>query len=475
MNKTTPAFFRFAKNKGGYLITNDLGRFAQLSGREFSDFVGGKVDKKSDLYTQLAGDFFIKDDSRLSDEAATYRHRYRYLLEGPTLHIVVVTLRCNYKCVYCQANRRDTGTAGYDMTRATARNVVDRIFESPGKNITIEFQGGEPLLNWPVVKFIIEYAQKKDKERAKNLKLTMVTNLSLMTGKIYDFLLANNVSLCTSLDGPREVHNRNRPWPRGDSYKATTGWIRKMRAEEAKRGATKNKGNVHKISALVTITKRSLQDLTALVDEYRTYGFRQIHLRRLSYLGLSGGTARDVIGYTAEEFIRAWKKAMDYIIQLNRDGNIFVERGALIFLQKMLRTADPGYLDLRSPCGAGVGQLAYNYNGKVYVCDEARTLEDDTFLLGDVTTGDYRKIAESPKIKTMLLSSTLENFACDECVYKPYCGICPVLNYLQHGTIFPQIRCTDNCKINSAMLDYLFEKMRDRDIAAVFRMWTRVS
>jgi radical SAM protein with 4Fe4S-binding SPASM domain len=122
-----------------------------------------------------------------------------------------------------------------------------------------------------------------------------------------------------------------------------------------------------------------------------------------------------------------------------------------------------------------VGQWAYNYNGKVYTCDEARTLEDETFLLGDVNKDDYQRIASCPKIKTALLSSTLENFSCDECVYKPYCGTCPVLNYVLYGTIFPQIRATDSCKINSAMLDYLFEKMQDRGIADIFKMWVRTA
>lgn len=473
IDRKKTGFFRFKKNKSGFLITNDLGHFHQINAAQFRKFVGGRLKKDSRLYNELSRKFFIKDDCNYKAAFKRFRNRYHYLCNGPTLHIVVVTLRCNYKCVYCQANRRDQGMTRYDMTRSTAKNVVDRIFESPSKSITIEFQGGEPLLNWPVVKFIIEYAGKKKLDLGKNVHISLVTNLSLMSEDKYAFLAANDVSICTSLDGPEKIHNKNRPCPGKNSYRMTTGWIKRMRLREEERRKAGNKQYKRKVSALVTITRNSLGDLKEVIDEYVKYGFSGIHLRRLSLLGLSGGPARDVIGYSAEEFIEAWKKAMDYIIHLNKKGTIFIERATMIFLQKILTSVDPGYLDIRSPCGAGVGQIAYNHDGKVYVCDEARTLEDETFLLGDVNKQSYQQIVSSPKVKTVLLSSTLENFSCDECVYKPYCGTCPVLNYVLHGTIFPQINCTDNCKVNSAVLDYIFDKMRDKETADIFNMWLR--
>jgi len=471
LSKEKAGFFRFKKNKSGYLITNDLGSFHQLKDKEFKDFVEGRLDEDSGLYWQLANKSFIKDRVDINTASDKYRARYSYLFNGPTLHIVVITLRCNYKCVYCQANRKDESLADYDMTRETAKNVVDRVFESPSDYITIEFQGGEPLLNWPVVKFIVEYALTKNVKAGKRLNFALVSNLSLMTDEIYAFLAANNVSLCTSWDGPEELHNKNRPCPSGNSYKITTAWLDKIRKKDKERNDTAKDKPHRNMAALLTITRFSLGSLRKIVDEYMWRGLQTIHLRKLSYLGFSGGPARDVIGYSAEEFIAAWNDAMDYIIGINLKGKLFMERGTVIFLNKILTPRDPGYTDLRSPCGAAVAQMAYNYNGKVYTCDEARTLENDTFLLGDVNKQDYQKIIASSKVKTVILSSTLENVQCDECVYKAYCGVCPVLNYVLHGNLFPQINCTDMCKINSAMLDYIFDKMQDKKVLNVFNSW----
>ena len=140
-------------------------------------------------------------------------------------------------------------------------------------------------------------------------------------------------------------------------------------------------------------------------------------------------------------------------------------------LTKILTDKDPGFLDLRSPCGAAIGQLVYNYDGKVYTCDEGRMVKDDTFMLGDVNKDDYKKIISNPKVKTMVMASTLDNLSCDYCVYKPYCGVCPVLSYALYGNLFPQIINTDQCKIHKEMFDYLFRKLQNERIKEVFHKW----
>jgi hypothetical protein len=71
----------------------------------------------------------------------------------------------------------------------------------------------------------------------------------------------------------------------------------------------------------------------------------------------------------------------------------------------------------------------------------------------------------------MLAASCLENTTCDLCVYKPYCGICPIRNYTYYGNLFPQIKSTDWCKIKTAQFDYLFQKMRDIKIRRFFEKW----
>jgi uncharacterized protein len=447
-------FFRFEKTDGRYLMTNEIGRFVFLSEKDFKNFIHGKTGKKTELYQELKNLGFLKEQQGSENFIKKCSSRNSFLFHGPSLHIVIPTLRCNHKCIYCQASSRGTKEKNCDMTQAVAKKTVDTIFASPSPIISIEFQGGEPLLNWPVVKFIIEYSKKKNVSAKKRLSISLVSNLSLMDEKKYAFLKKNGVSISTSLDGPEKLHNENRLLSDGNSYKNTVKWIK----------------NIKGIGALATISRNSLKYPKEIVDEYIKLGLKEIHLRPLSYLGLSG-KFKDSVGYSAKEFLDFWKKAMDYIIKKNLEETHIIERGSKIILQKILTDKDPGYLDLRSPCGAGLGQLAYNFNGKVYTCDEGRMVSDDTFLLGDVKKDNFGKIISNPTVAAICMASTLENLPCDRCVFKPYCGVCPVQNYVLYQDIFPNLSENQRCKMQKRMFAYLLEKMENKKIEKIFKAW----
>ena len=116
------------------------------------------------------------------------------------------------------------------MSIDTAKQVVDRIFESPNRSITIEFQGGEPLLNFRVVKFITEYAYKRNEKEKRRLLISLVSNLASMDKVKFKYILDNKISICTSLDGHERLHNKNRILAgRKNSYKEAKKWFIKFR------------------------------------------------------------------------------------------------------------------------------------------------------------------------------------------------------------------------------------------------------
>jgi len=223
-------FLRFKKLGDFYLLTNDI-EFIKLTEKDFSDFLGGKLQEDGDIYKELYRKGFMKTGIVENRIALRYRQKHGFLVrKGVGLHIVVVTKRCNHLCVYCQAGSPELQKATYDMTEEVAKKTVDLIFQTPNSYITIEFQGGEPLINWKVVKFIIEYANSKNETCKKNLNFALITNLSLMTEEMYDYLVKNNIHICTSLDGPEHVHNKNRPYlNRKDSYQIVAEWAERMR------------------------------------------------------------------------------------------------------------------------------------------------------------------------------------------------------------------------------------------------------
>ncbi len=465
--------FNFKKIGSRYLLTNDIGQYVFLELEDFKGMLKGELDKSTDVYSELWRKGFLKRDlSEYEAINSQYADSKRSLFSGPGLHIIVVTLRCNQNCIYCQAQAKGMKDKSLDMDRETAKKAVDSAFSSPRDTITIEFQGGEPLANWDVVKYIVEYARKKEEETKKTAVFSLVSNLSLMDEEKFNFCIENMVGLCTSLDGPKELHNKNRPFPGGDSYEDTARWVKKYQERRVKERRMKRE--ITNIGALATITKESLSYPKEIINEYLSMGFRAIHLRPVSYLGYSSGKFRDQMGYNIDDFLIFWEKSVEHIINLNNSGTFFMERGLQIMLAKIITRIDPGYTDLSSPCGAVIGQVLYDYNGDIYTCDEGRMLDDDTFKIGNLNNCNYENIISSDVTQAVVTASILENQGCDMCVYKPYCGVCPVKNYSQYGTLFPAIRDTEWCKYHMRQFDYIFENIDKKRYKGVFESWVEM-
>ncbi len=467
-------FFRFKKLNDKVLLTNDYGGYVFLNKDEFNDFIEGKLDKNKEPFLSLAQNNFVKNELNISESIDKYRKKNDFLFSGPSLHILVVTLRCNYKCIYCHASAQEMKEKNRDMTKETARKSLDIIFQTSSPFVAIEFQGGEPLVNWPIVKYVIEEARKRSKTNGKELEIRLISNFSLMTKERYSFLLKNKVSLCASLDGHKKLHNKNRPMVGGgDSHQYVAKWIKIFNKDYPK---LKKKGYIWKMSSIVVVSRYSLPYYKEIVDEYIKLGFSSLFFRPLNPFGFSKNIWQE-INYSSDEFIKFYKKALDYIIDLNLNGTHFVERQAKIFLEKILTDYDPNMMELRSPCGAGIGQLAYNYDGSVYTCDEGRMvsmMDDESFKIGNVNDNSYKEIVSNPVTRTVCSASCLVGLAgCSDCVYAPYCGVCPIYNYFEQNNIFAQIPNNDRCKIQKAILDYLFEKLQDKKIEKIFKNWLK--
>ncbi|MCX5711914.1 MAG: SPASM domain-containing protein, partial [Candidatus Omnitrophica bacterium] len=258
----------------------------------------------------------------------------------------------------------------------------------------------------------------------------------------------------------------------GNSYKNTVNWIKKIQKKIAK-----SKAYDYKMNALTTITQFSLPYYKQIVDEFVGLGFDGIHLRPVTPFGLYNESERKRIWPSSSAFLEFYKKALKYIIDLNLKGKNFYERSAKIFLAKILTEEDPNFLDTRSPCGAGIGQLAYNYNGDVYSCDEGRMLAvigDETFKVGNVNRNSASELISNDTVKALCLASFLDNLpVCNDCVYKPYCGVCPVYNYLMEKNIFSRIPQNEKCRIHQGILDYIFIKLKEDKNKEVFLKWLK--
>ena len=439
---------RSKKLRDGYLITTDYGSWAYLNDEEFKQLKNNEL--KEPLLSLLKEKGIVLNEYNAHNVIIDYRRKYQYLFQGTSLHIVVPTLRCNLECIYCHSMAKSLDAKGYDMDKKTAKKTVDFIFQSPSKAITIEFQGGEPLVNYDIVEYIINYAKEKNKKHDKDLKFSLVSNLTLMNEKILDFLIKEKIGLCTSFDGCKEVHDKNR-----QEYDKTVFWIKKIKEN-------------YNIRVMPLTTKYSLPYYKEIVDEYVKLGLDIIWIKPLNNLGYAKENWKE-IGVTAEEFLSFWKKALDYIVKVN-EKTFLIENFTRIILRKILTKDCVNFADLQSPCGAAIAQLAYNYDGNIYTCDEGRLF--DIFRLGTVND-KYKDLLTSGETAGIVRASINDNPVCEICVYKPYCGLCPVCSYSETDNIItklPDRRCT----ILMGMFDYIFEKLLfDNTYREVFFSWLK--
>ncbi len=472
-----PLRFRaLSGDAGDVLLTNQVGDWMFVTPAEMADLTAGRLQPGTPLHEKLAAKGFVR--SRLDPEAlaARLRRRKRFLDYGPNLHEMVVTLRCNETCVYCHASRADMDAVHTDMSKETAEKAVDFALSTTSPSLTIEFQGGEPLVNFDVVKHIITYALTRNRAYGKQLEFTMVTNLSLMDEEKLAYLIDAKVQICTSIDGPEPLHTKQRLLVGGNSHQATVRWIERINKAYIDLGLDPT---LYHVEALLTTTKEALKYPREIVDHYVSLGCRAIFLRPVDPFGFAGKTVRTV-EYDRAAYRDFYRTAVDHILDLNRKGEQVLERYAAIFLTKILADDDPNFLDIRSPGGSAIGQLAYNYDGKIYTSDEGRMLSaagEEMFLIGDVHTSKYRDVMKHPTVRALVMASIREvQPDCVSCTYSPYCGIQPEHNFRSMGSIFGRMRESTLCSVHKGIQDYLFEKLREDDPATVeiLRRWTTV-
>src|SRR5262249_7483955 len=143
--------------------------------------------------------------------AAKYRTKKSFLRYGPSLHIFVVSLRCDHSCHYCQVSRQSPDRSRFDMSDETAQAAVDRLFESPSPTLTVEFQGGEPLLAFDRIRQITEAIIERNRTERRTITFTLASTLHSLTDDMLAFFHEYNFHISTSLDGAEWLHNANRP------------------------------------------------------------------------------------------------------------------------------------------------------------------------------------------------------------------------------------------------------------------------
>lgn len=445
--KTVPALpsaANFERLGGSVFVSGVSGGCGMLSQAEFSDLFRGHLSSAAAVKRLRAAGLVREPDPA---PAVVDNLRARLLADwrGPHVHIITLTGRCGLRCSYCSAS---SAASSGDMTPATARRVLDLVFSIDVPRMLLEFQGGEPLLNFEVLELIVREASSRAAASGREVRFSVVSSLAAMDERKLRFLMENRVTVCASLDGPEELHDGNRG--RG-SHAAAAKWLRRIGGLRGKYPGTEAP------NAICTVTRAALARPEEIVDEFVAQGIRRVQLGPLDPLGRAAGGWQE-LGYSPEEFIAFYSRALDRMEELTfRTGKAVYEKGALNFLRETRsgRRTPQRNLDLAF-------RLAYNWDGGIYGSDEARMLAaggDELFRLGTAGKDTFSDIVSSPLARVMLLSCfpELTQPACSRCAFSPCCRVSPAYNYAAQGSLWGDMASSQRCALFKGVFRLLAE------------------
>jgi uncharacterized protein len=397
---------------------------------------------------------------RVFDDLATW---LKGTYDGPGLHIVVATRRCNLNCTYCHMYPQplDTPPIDADLQAATIPHIARFIMSSPRSELAVEFQGGEPFLNFPAIVNMVDEINRLNASGQKKITFNIVSNLMVVTDDYLHYCRKNKIRLSYSLNGPQHLHDILRITRNGSGSHAAV--MRKI---------TDINDRFPGLLAsypLCVVTQDNMTQLIHMADYYFALGYRELGLIHLKNLG----NARGKVDFSMREFIPYYLDLLEYLYSKNLDPSPTVwysERVVRVALTKILSSSNPLFVDWRNPIGYLSNCVVYDTDGEILPVDEARSLREN-FSVGNVRNTSYDDlIRKRSNFHTLNLSIRDRDSVCRECTYNPYCGVSPVLHFAKTGRFEPEPHVSDECILVLAVFDWIFKKLTAEDPVPLLKM-----
>ncbi len=320
---------------------------------------------------------------------------------------LMVTHGCNMGCRYCygahgsndwQASPHLYGATTTGMSLKTARSGVNFLFETSGrqKEVSVIFFGGEPLLEFELIKKLVPYIRTKEKQTGKKARLSLSTNGLLLDRAIVDYLVKQGISCQVSIDGPREIQDRNRCLPNGKgSYSRVLKGVQQL--IQARKG---------RVPARVTLAHGAI-DIPKVVDHLLSLGFGSVHAEPDN--GLNPETA---VNAKDVEIIKKQSETMAlFLIKRVRQNRYFNYAN----LVKHIRQTRVVRERLAHFCGAARTYLALSQDGDFYPCHRFVGMKE--YRMGNLDTGLNRSLQRK------ILDLTVDSRPiCSSCWARYLCG-----------------------------------------------------
>ena len=321
---------------------------------------------------------------------------------------------CNLNCSYCFASQGKYHGDRALMSFEVGKQALDFLMDHSGSrtNLEVDFFGGEPLMNWDVVKQVVAYAREQEKLHGKNFRFTLTTNGVLLNDEIMEFCNKEMANVVLSIDGRKEVHDKMRPFRKGaGSYDLIVPKFQKF-AESRHQDKYYVRG---------TFTHYN-PDFAADVLHLADLGFKQISVEPVV------AEPSEPYAITEEDLpqlFEEYDKLAAEMVRRHKEGDDFNFFHFMIDLE-----GGPCVAKRLSGCGSGTEYLAVTPWGDLYPCHQFVGNED--FLLGNVDEGIKRQdICDEFKCCNVYAKEK-----CRNCFAKFYCsGGCAANSYNFHGDI----------------------------------------
>lgn len=292
-------------------------------------------------------------------------------LEAPPVHALSLAIaqKCNLGCSYCYAQQGEFGGAAKDMAMENASRAVDLLVNGaePGARLNLAFLGGEPLVNRRVLQATTKRAAELARARGVTLNFSITTNGTLLTEADADFFEEHGFAVTVSLDGPREVHDAQRPFKSGKgSFDRIMERLQPLLSRQRRM----------QVSARVTVTPQNMA-LRATLDEFVAAGFHSVGFSPM----LSAPTGKGEL--QADDLEVMLGEMIDCGMEFERQsiaGVRYPFANMVNAMREIQRGTHRPY-----PCGAGAGYLGVSADGDLAACH--RFVGDDDGAMGSLDTG----------------------------------------------------------------------------------------
>ncbi len=364
-----------------------------------------------DLVEQLVIDGKLFTEDTFADMAGKLKEKTAGVVKALCIHIAHT---CNLNCEYCFASQGNYHGDRALMSFETGKRALDFLVENSGtrKNLEVDFFGGEPLMNFDVVKEMVNYARSIEKEKGKNFRFTLTTNGVLIDDDVIDFCNKEMSNIVLSLDGRKEVHDRYRV-----DY-AGNGSYDKIVPKFQKFVKARGNKNYYMRGTFTHQNPDFLNDIKTMLD----LGFTELSMEPVV---CAKGDKNELTYDDLPIVMEQYEKLAELMLQKEKEGKPFTFYHYMVDL-----TGGPCIYKRISGCGSGTEYMAVTPWGDLYPCHQF--VGEEKFKLGDIWNGVSNK-----KIQDEFMACNVYSHKeCRDCWARLYCsGGCAANAYHATGSV----------------------------------------